>query len=302
MNLRVRLFHEVTSTNNLIKDAIAAGEPEGLVVRALQQNAGYGRQGRGWKSPEGGLYCSWLFRPDVQPAHLATLSLVVGLAVQEACQDCVTKLGGVFGNQAIVVKWPNDVVVITEGQPGFKKLCGISTEAVHGAICVGIGINVVAPAALGEDDAHSQTSIKDTGSELAYNEADNFSHASAQASTARCAERIPFYLSSFHRADGTPMFTTLTQSQALDEVFNALVDRLIPAYERWSQEGFAPFAPLFDRYNMLTGHAVELTDNIGHALHQGIVQGVNPDGTLRLQRSDGSEIAASSGEAHVLMQ
>ena len=200
------------------------------------------------------------------------------------------------------MKWPNDVVVVIEGQSGFKKLCGISTEAVHGAICVGTGINVVAPTALGEDGAPSQTSIKDTCSELADNEAVVCSHATAQASTAQRAERIPFYLSSFRRADGTSMFTTLTQSQALDEVFDALVGRLIPAYERWSQEGFAPFAPLFDRYNMLTGHPVELTDNIGHTLHQGIVQGVNPDGTLRLQRSDGSEVAASSGEAHVLMQ
>ena len=67
-----------------VKRALEAGEPEGLVVRALRQVSGYGRQGRSWTSPEGGLYCSLLLRPQVAPRELPTLSLVVGMAVRRA--------------------------------------------------------------------------------------------------------------------------------------------------------------------------------------------------------------------------
>ena len=74
---RIALHEEVASTNDEVKRALEAGEPEGLVVRALRQVSGYGRQGRSWTSPEGGLYCSLLLRPQVAPRELPTLSLVV---------------------------------------------------------------------------------------------------------------------------------------------------------------------------------------------------------------------------------
>ena len=45
---RVRCLDEVDSTNNVVKDALRSGEPEGLVVRAWRQSGGYGRQGRAW--------------------------------------------------------------------------------------------------------------------------------------------------------------------------------------------------------------------------------------------------------------
>lgn len=283
MDLRVQTFEEVSSTNNLVKAAIDDGDVEGLVIRALRQNAGYGRQGRGWRSPEGGLYCSWLLRPNVPSAHLSTLSLVVGLAVQAACQDCVSTLGGIFESKTIAVKWPNDVVVVTEGESGFKKLCGISTEAYHGGICEGIGINVFPPAASHEGTASGSV------------------HA-AELGASNDTGRIPFHLSSFRRPNDVSVFEELTHMQALDQVFESLAAHLVPAYERWCQEGFAPFVEAFNAYNILTGQFVELVSNSGAVLQQGTVQGVNNDGTLRLLQPDGSEIAASSGEAHVLFK
>ncbi|MFR1637678.1 MAG: biotin--[acetyl-CoA-carboxylase] ligase [Eggerthellaceae bacterium] len=84
-----------------------AGEPEGLVVRALRQVSGYGRQGRSWTSPEGGLYCSLLLRPQVAPRELPTLSLVVGMAVRRA----LVALAGARAEEAVRIKWPNDVVL-----------------------------------------------------------------------------------------------------------------------------------------------------------------------------------------------
>lgn len=138
----VKHLDETTSTNDEIKRALEAGEPEGLVVRARRQTGGYGRQGRTWASPEGGLYCSLLLRPDVSPAQLPTLSLVVGLVVRRA----LVQLAPHAAN-AIQVKWPNDVVLVGDScsRDGFSKLCGISLEKHAAGVCVGVGVNVVPP-------------------------------------------------------------------------------------------------------------------------------------------------------------
>ena len=119
-SFRLRELAEVSSTNDVVKRALEAGEPEGLAVRACRQTGGYGRQGRTWTSPEGGLYLSLLLRPRVPSAQLPTLSLVAGLAVREAVASFLdTKDAG-----SILVKWPNDVVVRQSCREG---LCGHKT-------------------------------------------------------------------------------------------------------------------------------------------------------------------------------
>lgn len=134
---RIRSFNEVDSTNERVKDALRAGETEGLVVQAHRQSGGYGRQGRSWSSPEGGLYMSLLLCPEVPPAQLPTLSLVVGLAVREAIAGFVAPEHAA----SIQVKWPNDVVFAGNDER-VDKLCGISLERVANGVCIGIGINV----------------------------------------------------------------------------------------------------------------------------------------------------------------
>ncbi|MBQ3106698.1 MAG: biotin--[Eggerthellaceae bacterium] len=103
---RLRTYDEVSSTNEVVKAALRAGEPEGLAVCARTQTGGYGRQGRVWVSPEGGLYLSLLLRPQVPAEQLSMLSLVVGVAVRRACVSLV----GETSSDGILLKWPNDVV------------------------------------------------------------------------------------------------------------------------------------------------------------------------------------------------
>lgn len=112
IEFRLRAFAETTSTNDEVKRALEAGEPEGLAVRARRQVAGYGRQGRTWTSPDGGLYCSLLLRPQVAPRELPTLSLVTGMAVRRA----LVGLADDGAADRIRIKWPNDVVVVQEGE------------------------------------------------------------------------------------------------------------------------------------------------------------------------------------------
>ena len=104
--MKLTILDEVASTNEVVKTALREGKAEGLVVRARRQTGGYGRQGRIWDSPEGGLYMSMLLRPDVAGSGLATLSLVAGLAVQRA----LAAMAEAPFRDAIQLKWPNDIV------------------------------------------------------------------------------------------------------------------------------------------------------------------------------------------------
>lgn len=134
MRYVVERFDEVVSTNEGVKRALEQGAAEGLVHRARIQTGGYGRQGRSWSSPEGGLYQSLLLSPNVPLAKLPTLGLVVALSIREAL---VSQIG--CDSKTIQLKWPNDVVCAT------GKLAGISQEAHAGGVCVGMGANVVRP-------------------------------------------------------------------------------------------------------------------------------------------------------------
>lgn len=106
-----------------------AGAPEGLWIRAEQQNGGRGRLGRQWLSPPGNLYCSTLVRigPHEPPAHL--LAFVAGLAVLDTVR-------AILPDTQARLKWPNDVHV------GGAKLAGILLERRRDAVVVGIGLNV----------------------------------------------------------------------------------------------------------------------------------------------------------------
>lgn len=132
---RVRVLDVTSSTNEDVKQAAMAGEPEGLVLKAKRQTAGKGRQGRVWESPEGNLYVSVLLRPQCAAQESGLFSFVTALAVHEA----VLK---VLPQADVKLKWPNDVLV------NGKKIGGILLES-SGAekdrvewLVIGVGINV----------------------------------------------------------------------------------------------------------------------------------------------------------------
>lgn len=124
---------ETGSTNDDAKALAAQGAPDKSVVLAGRQLAGRGRLGREWVSPEGGLYLSFVLRPQASIAQMASLSLIIGLGVLRA----VRRLGA----KDVKLKWPNDVLMPN------GKLCGILLEMVAqmervDAVIPGIGVNV----------------------------------------------------------------------------------------------------------------------------------------------------------------
>ncbi|MCU1678428.1 MAG: biotin/acetyl-CoA-carboxylase ligase [Frankiales bacterium] len=118
------------STNSDLLGRAAAGEAEGVVLAAEEQDAGRGRLDREWTAPpRSALTFSMLLRPPLPPAARTLLPLVTGLAVVDA-------LGDRYAVDALL-KWPNDVLARD------RKVAGILVEAADDAVVVGIGINVL---------------------------------------------------------------------------------------------------------------------------------------------------------------
>ena len=122
------------STNNDLKDIIKkSSEPVFTVLTADSQLSGRGRLGRSFISPEGGLYFSVAFPLTGKESSIPLLTLLAGLAVNEALRELT--------GADTLIKWPNDIYL------NNKKLCGILTELVSFrglTAVVGIGINLTA--------------------------------------------------------------------------------------------------------------------------------------------------------------
>ena len=141
------------STNADLLARAVAGQPEGAVLVAEEQNAGRGRLGRTWVSPpRAALTFSVLLRPAAVPrALLGWLPLLAGVAVAAAVRDVAAV--------DAQLKWPNDVLAGQAGVPaggsgpaaaggqGSRvvppgKIGGILAEAAGDAVVIGIGVNV----------------------------------------------------------------------------------------------------------------------------------------------------------------
>lgn len=133
---RIKAFDSVGSTNDEAKALARSGAAEGTVVWAGRQEAGRGRRGRAWTSPEGNLYTSTILRPSRPPAEAAQLSFVAALAIAESAAAVLPESADVR------CKWPNDVLV------NGRKLSGILLESEadpNGAVAwvvLGVGINL----------------------------------------------------------------------------------------------------------------------------------------------------------------
>lgn len=131
---KICYFPVVDSTNTKAKQLAEEGYPAGTLVVAEKQEAGRGRRGRSWESPQGtGVFMTLLLKPEIEPNNASMLTLVAALAVSAA----ISKQTG----RVAAIKWPNDIVM------NGKKVCGILTEMSAqidyvNHIVIGIGINV----------------------------------------------------------------------------------------------------------------------------------------------------------------
>ena len=106
----------------------------GDVFTADYQTAGRGRLDHKWLSPPKAnlIMSAVLSVADLSPDQVATLPLVVGLAVCKSLASLFPLPSSLFP----LLKWPNDILI--DG----KKLAGILCERHGDNVIVGIGVNV----------------------------------------------------------------------------------------------------------------------------------------------------------------
>ncbi|MGN0852955.1 MAG: biotin--[acetyl-CoA-carboxylase] ligase [Kiritimatiellia bacterium] len=123
-----RIHHKtITESTNL--DA-RTGRP-GDVFTADEQTAGRGRLDHRWESQAGMnlMFSAVVDVAGLDPLHVATLPLVVGLAVSDAIARRLPA-------RPVSVKWPNDVLV------GGRKIAGVLCERTGDRVIAGVGVNV----------------------------------------------------------------------------------------------------------------------------------------------------------------
>ena len=98
-----------------------------LLISAVRQTSGRGREGRPWATAPRALAATLAFEPDWPPETWGRLPLVAGLAARAV-------LPGKPG-----LKWPNDLVT-KEGKVG-----GVLLESSSGLIVAGVGVNLYWP-------------------------------------------------------------------------------------------------------------------------------------------------------------
>ena len=146
------------STNDRARELAQLGAPDIALIVADEQTAGRGRQNRSWYTPPGSaLAFSLLTRPVIPARQAMRLTMLAGLAVVEGIERAT--------GLRLDLKWPNDVVTITNSQlPTARKVGGILTEcaflgdAIDYAV-IGIGLNVNVDFSQHSELRHSAASL-----------------------------------------------------------------------------------------------------------------------------------------------
>ena len=123
--VRVEVYPEITSTNDVCRRILTEGAAECLVL-AGTQTGGRGRRGRGFFSPPGGLYMS-----VGMPAAQDETGLTCRAAV--AVRNAIAEVTGIECG----IKWVNDLCF------RGKKICGILAEQAGAQAIIGIGVNLI---------------------------------------------------------------------------------------------------------------------------------------------------------------
>jgi BirA family biotin operon repressor/biotin-[acetyl-CoA-carboxylase] ligase len=145
---RQERFASVPSTNDVVREWLAAGEPEICLALADEQTAGRGRDGRTWTAPAGaGLLLSLGFRPTwLAPDRVWRLAATVSLAMADAAEDAAG-----LPDRSVRLKWPNDLVIETDA--GGRALDPLAAaDAPDGATVRKLGGVLGETVGLGTDD------------------------------------------------------------------------------------------------------------------------------------------------------
>jgi len=136
--LRVIELDRVNSTNDHARSAFAGADAEAMLVVARTQSGGRGRLGRAWRSPEGGVWCTLAWGRAMPMTLGACAGMVGALSARESVLDAC----GPGAQGRVLVKWPNDLMLLDPRDGRLRKIGGVLGERdAAGPLLVGIGIN-----------------------------------------------------------------------------------------------------------------------------------------------------------------
>lgn len=246
----LRRYPSVDSTNIIAAEWARTGAPHGAAVRADEQTRGRGRQGRAWNSPAGlGLYLSLILRPelDMDEARIPQWTMVAALAAARAIEE----LAGLDCH----VKWPNDIVL------RGRKIGGVLSEA---------GGNL---ARFRGDPEHGKSVPEFAVIGIGLNV--NF----ARHDLPRDA-KIP----------ATSLLVETGRAWPIDDVANAWLHAMATLLHRHQMNGWNSLRDEWLRRDILMGQSVRVEGGIeadGAKSYRGVAEGINADGTLRVQTANG---------------
>ena len=136
---------DVLDSTNTKALSTARENVEDAVFVARRQTGGRGRLGRGFESPDGGLYLSLLTFRFSPGGQVYALTPAAALAARRS----ILRTFGL----SCQIKYPNDLILEN------KKVCGILCESLslpdRFAVVVGVGVNVRSDVALPENEQTS---------------------------------------------------------------------------------------------------------------------------------------------------
>lgn len=153
LELQVEVFNEIDSTNLEAKRRVTKGIEQDLLIVSTHQTTGRGRHNRTWFSPEGGLYFSLALRPRLGLQFAPLSGLLCACAVVEGVQS--------LGIENVVLKWPNDVLVMEDKIAGILNEL-VTIDPIDNWVILGVGINQnISVSDFPEDISYTPTSVED---------------------------------------------------------------------------------------------------------------------------------------------
>lgn len=137
----LRWVEQTGSTNADLRELVLSNASQPQVLFTDEQTAGRGRNKRSWTMRSGGGIMVSFFVPGKALDRAHAINTALGVAVTDAVRE-ITEVPA-------SLKWPNDVVVETDGAP-MRKLGGILAEVVADSaemlgVVAGLGLNVSWP-------------------------------------------------------------------------------------------------------------------------------------------------------------
>lgn len=329
VEFRLEEFARVSSTNDLVKDAIERGIAEGQAYRADIQSAGYGRYNRSWTSPIGGLYMSVLLRPEVHigcykveagivdtsktalsaedlQRKLPTLSLIVGMAVREAlCSivqdvssdaECASRVC-----DSIQIKWPNDLVVAQQmcsleeveevpfARAQKSMFSKLSGISLEKHGC-GICVGIGVNVFRPTDTSQSDSRNDDPGAD---DRAIDDQHGIVRNSPIYLEDMIP-------DLNAWDFGASVGKAGVVSVLAQRILEALESSYDRWLVNPFSYFVEEYADHAFLLGKTVRILNQDQSTEVLGRAIGVDDFGRLEILPTESSvPVAVASGEAHV---